>query len=86
MKKPLRIPLIVLALATLTACASNPSKPRVSAGASHSVPFTLGEETRGWLTNAVRFYPWSRGNKVRISTGVGVKPTANTNAGIGIDW
>ena len=86
MKKIFRIPLIVLVFSTLTACASNPSKPRVSAGASHSVPFTLGEDTRGWLTNAVRFYPWSRGSKVRISTGVGVKPTANTNAGIGVDW
>lgn len=86
MKKIISLAIIVLAITTLTACQSNRSKPRLSAGGSHSVPFKLGSEKTGWLTNAVRVYPWSKGNKVRISTGVGVNLWPYTNAGIGIDW
>lgn len=86
MKKNIAFPMLILAISALAACSSNTHKPRVSAGGSHSVPFTVGNSTYGWLTNAVRIYPWSRGNKVRISTGVGVKPTPNTNVGVGVDW
>ncbi|QPT39214.1 hypothetical protein [Oligella ureolytica] len=49
----------------LAACAYNPSKPRVSAGAGHSIPISTGTGTSAWVTNAVRFYPWSKGKKVR---------------------
>ncbi|QPT40566.1 hypothetical protein [Oligella ureolytica] len=86
MKKIIAFPILILALSTFAACESTPRKPRVSAGASHSVPFTVGNGKSAWLTNAVRVYPWSRGNKVRVSTGVRVKPTANTNVGVGVGW
>lgn len=86
MKKIIALPVLILVILSLSACHTNPRKPRLSAGGSHSIPFTIGEDTPGWLTNAVRIYPWSKGNKVRISTGVGVKPTRHTNAGFGIDW
>lgn len=86
MKKHIAFLFFVFATLFLSACASSPSQPRLSAGASHSVPLSIGTTTPGWLTNAVSFYPWSRGRKVRISTGVGIRPTPNTNAGIGIDW
>ncbi len=86
MKKILSLFFAMIALISLTACASNSGKPRLSAGASHSVPFTVGSETPAWITNAIRFYPWSSGRKIRVSTGVSVKPTKNTNAGVGIDW
>lgn len=86
MRKILSVFFAVMPLLALTACSSNPSKPKLSAGASHSVPLTVGSSTPARLTNAVRFYPWSKGRKVRVSTGVIVKPTSNTNAGIGVDW
>ncbi len=86
MKKVIVLPVLILVVLSLSACHTNPRKPSISAGGSHSVPFTLGEGMPGWLTNAVRIYPWSNGDKVRVSTGVGVKPTRHTNAGFGIDW
>lgn len=78
--------LTIAAAFGLAACSSNPSSPHVSAGASHSVPFKVGDGKSGWLTNAVRFYPWSKGRKVRVGTSVGVKPTPNTNIGVGVGW
>lgn len=86
MRKFASILFSIIAIVSLSACSSSPSKPRISAGASHSAPFTLGQSTPAWLTNSVRVYPWSKGRKVRVSTGVSVKPTRNTNAGVGIDW
>ncbi|MDO5667615.1 MAG: hypothetical protein Q4G44_07310 [Alcaligenaceae bacterium] len=86
MRKILSLAIAVVALTTLSACSSNPSKPRLSAGASHSQPLTVGSSTSAWLMNAVRVYPWSKGRKVRVSSGILIKPTPNTNADISIDW
>ena len=86
MRKTLITFLSIIVIASLTACSSGPKHPKVHAGASHSTPIVLGEGgIPAWVTNSIKIRPWSK-RKVRLSTGVSVRPTPNTRAGVGVDW